>query len=81
VIEQHTGEDALRHMRYAEELEGDRTLIEEAIRSNQKRIRAVATLMQVDGADLLQEPQPGYNWRRIVVSKLLNQDIPPEAYR
>jgi hypothetical protein len=78
VIEQYAREDALRCIRYAEELERDRMLIEEDIRSHRKRIRAVATSMQVDGDDLLQESQPGYNWRRIIVPMLLNRDAPLE---
>ena len=77
MIEQHTREDALKHMRYAEELERDRMLIEETIMSHRKRIRAVATSMQVDEA-MPREPQPSYDWRRIVASMLLNRDAPPE---
>jgi hypothetical protein len=74
VIEQHTREDALKHMRYAEELERDRILIGEAIRSRRKRTRPVANSMQVDGFDMTQEPQLSYDWKRIVASMLLNRD-------
>ena len=77
MIEQHTREDALKHMRYAEELERERILIGEAVRSHRKRIRAVATSMQVDEA-MPREPQPSYDWRRIVASMLLNRDEPQE---
>ena len=70
MIKQYAREDTLRHKRYAEELECNRMLIVEDIRSHRKRIRAVDTSMQLDGDDLLQELQPGY--------ALANLDAPLE---
>lgn len=75
-----TKEESLRHLRNALELEMDRLHLAEAMAQRRARLRTLSGSIMEERSATVEMPSD-HDWRKVLVSVVLNRDIGPKGGR